>query len=1401
MKPFVSVPTYHRTYPVTAGDDNLKKGSLSTAKSIQTKAATDADESNPEPDTNPAPKPTKRKAKPTQAKPATNADESNPEPDTNPTPKPTKRRAKPTQAKPAIDVDESHPEPDTNPAPKVTKAKAKLTQAKVATDVDKSNTEPDTTPTPKSTKTKAKASQAKAAIDVNESDHNSNTNPPPKPTRPKSTKPKVKPSQAKAANDLDEPNTEPDTTPAPKSTKTKDTESRAKGPKDVDESNPESDTNPTPKPTKTKAKSAQAKAAIDADESDTNPTPKPTKPKAKSPHSKASTDVDEAFELTHVTNKPSARRKSSKRRLARQIQMEAQPCSSEALLPIPPTTCKSLHSSPKSPKGSRLIKNDSMIVNHLSTSGKGKEVSQLDPESDCEWVIPSRKYTPPPTPPELKEINSLYLPEATRIPGHNEIVYCRFGRQWEGLSDVSYCIGPLRPGDSGTVELLSGATLFSWFNTHTVQWETLPEGYAMCEPKQRISIFQLRREIEEAVRQAEGDETNKKEMEMDDDDVGSNDERGGDREVVEEYNEEEEDDDEEGFNHEGAQPYQDDRFSSPPDAMDIDHESSEEGSSYSATLSDGTKHRLKAPQPTMEHQAASSKDGLVPSTTNNESPRSSCPAESSDHEIGKAHPLLNTIRTYLNEESMDVEADDDDDEDEEDEGKIDQQEDLPYTGPSPRGCPSQESTSYLAKLRKSLIDGSHTLRMPIPKMLKRMAVVPEESKRQLNDWNLTQAYPKVLAIKDPTVAKLKLADVRQIHQEMFSGATPEEVRLLRAKMQSRISGAAQVDPEARRIKLAMKLKDELHALCSRVSTEGSCEVISILVCEDDRLSSVVVGREELWEILDHSDVLVRPVLGRINSAVRSVKEGLVKPKDINVRAIFSGKDESGEGTSKVPPAATPAPSTHSAPRPSSSMQNTTHVPLPASKPLTEKEIHVRYTYREGMTRLTHIPVEIWKLMPGEAAPPHIPPELLNKFCVQIPWWLCGINESLRDWVVRFTRHKIQCLVQIEIHKLTSLKITTPICVSLPSLLIQYKLVIVGYSPHCPHLPGVEFYSNKFKQGVSIPGAKEMVFAWLGHQTVPGGPCRVERWPQKYLNMDEDLGNPEYLSIPTFISFREDGEEWVRATVADCLEILKNKAQSCKNIDLKDSMLPVLDRAQQAVKAGRDIVALKNPNLKAPEPSWRSKSKKKKKLPSVEPESEEDDDVDSQIETLAPSKTPTPPSSPEFDPTGSIPRNELNTQSQRFNPPPSQTAVPSCDHGNFGPTWPSTQSGQPPHYHPYKHPPLQSKQARYVEDEPMQRQYEPRNANQLPYPSDFLLSQGMYDDDRHYAAQLQASQQRLVREDSNLYPGRSSADYHPSAEERRHPHPIQLLQLRSRAPKGRREDCNIRVGPLLNQVET
>ncbi|KAH6890254.1 hypothetical protein BKA70DRAFT_1234738 [Coprinopsis sp. MPI-PUGE-AT-0042] len=29
----------------------------------------------------------------------------------------------------------------------------------------------------------------------------------------------------------------------------------------------------------------------------------------------------------------------------------------------------------------------------------------------------------------------------------------------------------------------------------------------------------------------------------------------------------------------------------------------------------------------------------------------------------------------------------------------------------------------------------------------------------------------------------------------------------------------------------------------------------------------------------------------------------------------------------------------------------------------------------------------------------------------------------------------------------------------------------------------------------------------------------------------------------------------------------------------------------------------------------------------------------------------------------------------------------------------------------------------------------------------------------------------------------------------------VLQLRSRAPKGRREDCNIRVGPLLNQVET
>jgi hypothetical protein len=109
---------------------------------------------------------------------------------------------------------------------------------------------------------------------------------------------------------------------------------------------------------------------------------------------------------------------------------------------------------------------------------------------------------------------------------------------------------------------------------------------------------------------------------------------------------------------------------------------------------------------------------------------------------------------------------------------------------------------------------------------------------------------------------------------------------MREKMIKDISAAASCDPDAMNIKKALKLKDELNAqvcgLClfrlphhthsliqaSIVSAHGFCEVISILLCEDERLSSIVVGHDGLWDVIDKSDVLIRPVLSRMGAAVK-----------------------------------------------------------------------------------------------------------------------------------------------------------------------------------------------------------------------------------------------------------------------------------------------------------------------------------------------------------------------------------------------------------------------------------------------------------------------------------------------------------------------------------------------------
>jgi hypothetical protein len=323
----------------------------------------------------------------------------------------------------------------------------------------------------------------------------------------------------------------------------------------------------------------------------------------------------------------------------------------------------------------------------------------------------------------------------------------------------------------------------------------------------------------------------------------------------------------------------------------------------------------------------------------------------------------------------------------------------------------------------------------------------------------------------------------------------------------------------------------------RIATEseGFCELVSLLICEDDRLSSVVVGQDDFWDVLDNGTVTVRPVLERMNAAMRyvpllpiarlmlmgnprAVRDGLVNPSDVNLKAVFAGPpaprreppvtDRDGALSNASPPADPGAMEEPDEDGDDDDDDDDDEVEMwSLDNPVPTKNGVLDCVWSETMKRPDDIPLKVWVLKAAGRIPSNVEPAELLKYFMKIQFWMRKSTESYRDFVVRSFRHLFTCLIRessphfepldrSDLHKVvaTGLRSTVHLWKNLPDLLVSHQLVVTGYSRHSPKLPGLDFYSDKIKGGLGHAGGLEMLNVWHGVRTVKGGRLSVQKWP-------------------------------------------------------------------------------------------------------------------------------------------------------------------------------------------------------------------------------------------------------------------------------------------------------------------
>ncbi|KAH6905425.1 hypothetical protein BKA70DRAFT_1431052 [Coprinopsis sp. MPI-PUGE-AT-0042] len=628
-----------------------------------------------------------------------------------------------------------------------------------------------------------------------------------------------------------------------------------------------------------------------------------------------------------------------------------------------------------------------------------------------------------------------------------------------------------------------------------------------------------------------------------------------------EEEDEDEDDENEAMGHDSYDigKRRDERFSSPAEPMEQDPESSDEHSNFSSQLDDAERRTLKGGSITKAPQSPVVGEGDLlmegGEAVDDDDEQDGAAHAPRDKGKGKGHPLLGRWFNSLIAQGNPRDGDEEDEEvdgvsDEENRPPIDY-DDAPYDGPGRKGRRSKSDNDSIRNLRNIVVRASHELGIPIVQLLKLMGLVSSEGKRKVSDWNLFQAFTRLLGLTDPSFAGLTAKELAPLFREVYHGISNEEREKMREKMMKDIATAARHDPDAQNIRDALKLKDDLQRQASVASANGFSEVISIMLCEDDRLSSVVVGHESLWDVIDNSDVLIRPVLGRMGAAVRALKAAIVQPGDIDVKAIFRGPSNSEEETQAPPPANAPRAQAAAA------VPHNDDDEHDGSSPLLSQWYDPAAPCPQGMV------LRWWNIPPGTPAAKLNGADFqyLDLNFPNLPIWFRNESEATRDCVDRLFRLKLTCMIQ------SAIKSTKPearIWSDFLDILAQNQLCLVGYSIRSPGVPGRDFNSRGVRKGVTEPGAVEMLEGMAGIRKVVGGPMRVEEWSQEHKDIDRRTLSSEYRAIPIITSFDLSGNVVVRATVNDAQDHLASIAQTQAKIEKIRSNATVIDSARDRV---------------------------------------------------------------------------------------------------------------------------------------------------------------------------------------------------------------------------------------------
>jgi hypothetical protein len=234
-----------------------------------------------------------------------------------------------------------------------------------------------------------------------------------------------------------------------------------------------------------------------------------------------------------------------------------------------------------------------------------------------------------------------------------------------------------------------------------------------------------------------------------------------------------------------------------------------------------------------------------------------------------------------------------------------------------------------------------------------------------------------------------------------------------------------------------------------------------------------------------------------------VKAEIVKPEDVDIKAIFRGSaTKPNEDDSHGPSRSKNA-------RGSTVQPNSVDQPLDTDDAASQSTLVAKY-YDPTERCPDGMDPGHWSLPPNYSFPKIVKDynvAYVRENFPALPIWHRKEGESPRDCVDRQFRLMVNCLIRALTSPFTdhislistkdlankSTKPESRLWSSFPDILSQNQLCLAGYSMRARGVPGLDFHSKDFKKFITEPGQVDMLEGLAGLRSWVGGNLRVEEW--------------------------------------------------------------------------------------------------------------------------------------------------------------------------------------------------------------------------------------------------------------------------------------------------------------------